>query len=78
MGTDDGVLCTLYDNGWCRMNPMTFVAAMTTIWMLIPEERREQYVNDLLDLVEDLAADVRDSLRKRKDDETEEVNNEEQ
>ena len=60
------------------MNPMTFVAAMTTIWMLIPEERREQYVNDLLDLVEDLAADVRDSLRKRKDDETEEVNNEEQ
>ena len=60
------------------MNPMTFVAAMTTIWMLIPEERREQYVNDLLDLVEDLAADARDSLRKRKDDETEEVNNEEQ
>ena len=60
------------------MNPLTFLSAATALWMMIPEERREQYVNDLLDLVEDLAADARDSLRRKKDDETEEVNNEEQ
>ena len=59
------------------MNPLTFVSAVTAIWMMIPEERREQYVNDLLDLVEDLAADARDAMR-NKHDETEEVNNEEQ
>ncbi len=57
------------------MNPAMFLSAMTVIWYQIPEERREQYINDLLDLVEDLAAEARDAMRNKK--ETEEVNNEE-
>ena len=54
------------------MNPITFISALTSIWLSIPEERREKYVNEILDLVEDLAADARDALRIG-NDETEEV-----
>jgi len=56
------------------MNPLTFISTVTAVWLMIPKEKREQYANDLLDLVEDLVSDARDAMA---NDETEEVNNEE-
>ena len=53
------------------MNPVTFVSAMTALWMMIPEERRDQYAHDLLDLIEDLAADARDALKSKIEEENE-------
>ena len=57
------------------MNPLTFLSTATAVWLMIPKEKREQYANDLLDLVEDLVTDARDAMA---NDETEEVKNEDQ
>ena len=54
------------------MNPVAVAAVITSMWALIPEERREKYINMLLDTIEDLSADAVEALRNRGKDETDE------
>ena len=56
------------------MNPIAIITVVSAAWHFIPEERREKYVNRMLDLVEDLGSDAISALRrnKSKDEETEE------
>ena len=56
------------------MNPIAALTIVTTAWHFIPEERREKYVNRMLDLAEDLGSDAISALRrnKSKDESTEE------
>lgn len=54
------------------MNPIAVITVVSAVWHFIPEERREKYVNRLLDIAEDLGADALSTLRKKKDVEVEE------
>jgi len=45
------------------MNPIAVATALTTMWALIPEDRREKYVNKLLDTIEELTSDAIAALR---------------
>ena len=47
------------------MNPVAVAAVLTSLWAVIPEERREKYVNMLLDAMEDLSSDAMEALRRR-------------
>ena len=51
------------------MNPVAVAAVITSMWALIPEERREKYVNKLLDSIEDLSVDMVDALRRKEEEE---------
>ena len=52
------------------MNPVAIANLITSMWALIPEERREKYINTLLDTIEELSADAIDALRTDKTEET--------
>jgi hypothetical protein len=52
------------------MNPIAVATALTTMWALIPEDRREKYVNKLLDTIEELSADAIAALRSDNTEET--------
>ena len=52
------------------MNPIAVATALTTMWALIPEDRREKYVNKLLDTIEELSADAIAALRSDNAEET--------
>ncbi len=53
------------------MNPVAVAAVITSMWALIPEDRREKYINTLLDTIENLSADAVEALRNRGKEETE-------
>ena len=51
------------------MNPLAIATVLTSVWHFIPEERREKYINRLLDVVEDLGVEAVEMLRKKRDPE---------
>lgn len=51
------------------MNPVAIAAVITSMWALIPEERREKYINNLLDTIEDLSIDAVNALRSKHEEE---------
>lgn len=53
------------------MNPVAVAAVITSMWALIPEDRREKYINTLLDTIENLSADAVEALRNRGKEEIE-------
>jgi hypothetical protein len=59
------------------MNPVAVAAVLTSLWAVIPEERREKYVNMLLDAMEDLSSDAMEALRRRGKEESAEEGTEE-
>lgn len=48
------------------MNPIAVLTIVTSAWHFIPEERRKKYVEKAFDIAEDLAAGVGNTLRRRK------------
>jgi hypothetical protein len=58
------------------MNPVAVAAVITSMWAMIPEERREKYINMLLDTIEDLSEDMVAALRKSKEESVEETEEE--
>jgi len=58
------------------MNPIAVLTIVTSAWHFIPEERRNRYVEKAFDMAEDLAADVINTLRRRKQEEVVETEEE--